>query len=100
MLPVLVTALARILWHVLAVKLVVLALQRVAALHAVALCLVELERLVHQSLLLLHQLAELVHLLAHGVVLLAHLLLAAARLQVVHHSLKLGQHLTGLIARA
>ncbi len=93
--------LARILRHVLAEQFVILALKRVAALHAVTQGLIELERLIHQLLLLLHQFAKLVHLLAHFAVFLALLLLLrTAGLQVVHHPLHLGQHLARLILGA
>ncbi|MCY1297286.1 hypothetical protein D9M70_467190 [compost metagenome] len=95
-----IAALFRILRHLLTEELVILALQRVAALHPVALRLVELEGLVHELLLILQQFAELLDLLTHGIVLLAHLLLAAAGLQIVHHPLQFRQQLACLIARA
>jgi len=79
---------------VLATALAELLVAVLSALALAALHLVHAEGVVHHLLLAPQDLAELVHLLAHLAVVLTLLpLLWPAGLQVVHHSLQLGEHL-------
>src|SRR5690606_15840348 len=89
-------ALALALLTLLALALLTLALLPLLS----PLLLVEAKRLVHQFLLPAHDFTKPVHLLPHFGLLPALARLPAHRLKVVHHVLKLGKQLLGLIARA